>query len=310
VRHTAFGLAALASLAACGGGPPLPEQDLLLSVAIGADEVTSGQAFPLTVVRAWTKDVEPSTWDERALAPLVLRLEETARREDGRHVEETRRYRAYAFARTDVLVPAAKLTARPRDGGPERSVTSQRRRLRVRTAVDALAPGPPELPGEPLPEPVPWVAWAVGAGGVVGLLLGLWIWRRRRALLTAAPAPVAAEPDAPADRARDRLRALLPPREDRSDRWWMTTVLVVAILREYVAGRYGVRTRERTTEEILAALPNRDPADAAARARLADLLRHGDAVKFAGHAPTRAEFEAFPADALAYVDATDGSAAR
>jgi hypothetical protein len=63
-----------------------------------------------------SKALVPTAWTT-ARSPLVVRLEGTTRREDAR-VEETRRYRGYAFSRTDVLVPAAarRAPARGRAG--------------------------------------------------------------------------------------------------------------------------------------------------------------------------------------------------
>ena len=41
---------------ACGGGAPIPDEDLPLRVTAGAEEVALGKAFPLTVVRVWSRE--------------------------------------------------------------------------------------------------------------------------------------------------------------------------------------------------------------------------------------------------------------
>ena len=46
------------------------------------DEIEVGRSFPLTVVRVWTRELEPDPWNDAALAPLTVRLEEASRRED------------------------------------------------------------------------------------------------------------------------------------------------------------------------------------------------------------------------------------
>jgi hypothetical protein len=252
-------LLALALLAACGDRAPILETDLLLRVDPGAFEVAPGEPFPLTVTRVWRKDLAPAAWSEKALAPLALRLEEEERRDDGARIEETRRYVAHAFSLGDVVVPPVKLAALPKGGGPERRVTAAGFRIRVKPALDPEDPGPPELPGEPPPSRG-WVWWGSGAllAAVAAVLL-LALRRRPRgeAPLPAAPA---APPVPPHERALARLRAA----EEAAE-----------VLREYIAEAKGVRALEKTTEELLAAVPSK---------ALADVLMPCDLVKFAGRA--------------------------
>ena len=106
----------LALLAACTRHDPIAAEELALRVALpaGLERVPFGQSFPLEVMRVWEKDLVPGEWDDRALAPLVVRLEEVTLREDDVRVEERRRYRAYAFLRGSIsevlprLVPGAR----------------------------------------------------------------------------------------------------------------------------------------------------------------------------------------------------------
>ena len=74
----------LALLAACTRHDPIAAEELALRVALpaGLERVPFGQSFPLEVMRVWEKDLVPGEWDDRALAPLVVRLEEVTLRED------------------------------------------------------------------------------------------------------------------------------------------------------------------------------------------------------------------------------------
>lgn len=256
----------LALLAGCGTGAPIPETDLLLSVAPGASEVELGKAFPLTVVRVWQKDLVPDEWSEKALAPLAVKLEEETRRDDKTRVEETRRYSAHAFSLKDVVIRSLKFVARPKDGGPERKVSASGFRIRVKRALDPENPGPPELPGEP-PASRGWM-WGVGGALVLVALLFLALRRKPKAT---ARAPVAAPPAPPLahERALERLRGATI--EEASD-----------IVREYVAEAKSIRALEMTTEQLLAAMPSPE---------LRGILGPADLVKFAAHAPTAAERE-------------------
>lgn len=281
---------ALALLAACDAGPPIPATDLLLRVTAGAEEVAPGRAFPLTVVRVWSKDLVPAEWSDRTLAPLHLRLEEARRREDAARVEETRRYQARAFALGDVAIPAPKLRARPKDGGPERAAVAEPVRVRVRPELDPAAPGPPELPGEPPRAPFRWVPWAAAAAAALAALA----LARRRKRPAAAPAPP--PPPAPHERALARLREIAErePRDVPAD-----FASTSAVLRDYVAERFAVRAAQRTTEELLAA-----PETAACRDALAGALGPCDLVKFAAHRPDPAERSRLLALAEAFVRGT------
>jgi hypothetical protein len=279
VRRLSVTLVAL--LAACGGGEPIRETDLLLSVTAGASEVELGKPFPLTVVRVWQKDLVPDEWSDRALAPLALKLEEETRRDDGTRVEETRRYLAHAFSTKDVVIPGLKLAARPRDKGPERKVSASGFRIRVKRALDPENPGPPELPGEAPPRR----GWFLVTGGALALIAVLFLALRRRPRAP-APAPAVAPPAPPRahERALGRLRGATI--EEAAD-----------VVREYVAEAKGIRALERTTEELLAAIPS--PA-------LRGVLGPADLAKFAAHVATEAERERVLVSAEAFIRETAG----
>gem|GEM_PF-1416882 len=296
-------------LAGCGGGAPIPNDDLALRVTAGATDVASGVAFPLTVVRVWRKDLVPAAWDERALAPLAVRRTASSRREDDRHVEETRTYRAYAFAREDVVVTPAPMIARALDGGPERRAEAPPFSLRVRPLLDAAAPGVPELPAWPSPPAFPWLA--VAGGGLLVAAAAVAA-RLRRARVAPAPAPAPGAPAAPpgpsaADVATSILVAIAARDEGTADDRRGDAVAITEVVRRYVADRFGVPTARRTSAEVLA-LPL-GALDGEARSALRTVFARGDAVKFADHVPTPADRSAHLAAARDFVAATRGPGA-
>jgi hypothetical protein len=304
-RGAALALALGLATGACDRPPPIPEVDLLLRVGVDSADVESGKAFGLTVVRVWSRDWTPSEWNDRALSPLVVRLESSSRREEGGRVEETRRYRGYAFAREDVRVPAPSFRARRSDGGEERLVAAAPLRLRVRPALPPAAPAAPELPGEPIPEPGATWPWAVALGAVLLAALGLLVARaRRRAGVPAVPPPEApvVAPPSPAEVALERLsrvaaRASPGPDERRDD-----VAEVAAVVRAYVAERFAVRAHEKTSPEVRAAI---DPAvGAGPRVALATVLDAADWAKFAAAAPAPKDRLAVLADAASFVRET------
>jgi hypothetical protein len=255
---------AVALLAGCGGAP-IPETDLFLSIEPHALEVAPGEPFPLTVTRVWRNDLEPDAWNDRALAPLALRLVEAVRRDDGTRTEETRRYMAHAFSLRDVVVPPVKLTAK------ERKVTATGFRIRVRPALDPEDPGPPELPGEPPPSRG-WMWWGFGALLALAALVAL-----RRKPRTAPPPPPPEPPPPPRALPLDRLKGA-------------SVEEAAEIVREHAAEARGVRALEMTTEEIVARLP-----------ALAAVLPMADLAKFAARPPTAAERDAVLAAAEAFL---------
>ena len=268
----------LALLAGCGPKPPIPKTDLLLDITPGTLEVQPGEPFPLTVTRVWQKDLVPSEWSDKALAPLAVRLEEETRRDDGARIEETRRYVAHAFSLKDVLIRGVKLVALPKDGGPERKVSATGFRIRVRPALDPEDPGPPELPGEPPASR----GWMWGGAGAFVLLAFLFLALRRKARPVAlVPEPAPPPPEvAPHERALERLRRLAAV-EGAAD-----------VLREFLLEAKGIRALEKTTEELLRVVP---------APSLAKVLTTCDLGKFAALALTPPERADVLASAEAFV---------
>ena len=225
-------------------------RDLSLRVTPSTRDVQSGAPFPLTIVRTWKKSLVPKDVDAARFAPLVLTLESSTRREDKVRVEETLRYRAYAFARSDVVVPAQRLAAAPAEGGVERVVSAPAFRLRVSPAVDQEEPGPPELPGPPL-RPArgsPW-PYVVGALLLVGLLLTLRLRRGQgERVESPEPAPPAPPPSAQALAALVSLRARVAEGAVSGD---PALFELGDVLRRYVGASADVVVEAKTSREVL-----------------------------------------------------------
>ncbi len=259
----------LLALAACGAErEPIAAADARIRLEASHREVHPGQGFRLTAVRVWRKGFEPSPWDDALLSPLVLRAEGVETREDGRRVEETRRFDAYVFSRKDVTVPAVPFAAKPDDGSELRIAASRPLRLSIVPQVDADDPGAPELPGDLPGGGFPW--WALL--GVLVLLQGGFL------LLLRARRPAAAPPAPPRDPRAEALAQL--ETIQRSGDVDADMQALTAVLRGYVAQRDGVPARARTTEE-LASVPG-----------VAEILAPCDAVLFARQLAGPREVEA------------------
>jgi hypothetical protein len=268
---------------ACADGPPIPEEDLLLRVETDVADVQLGQAFPLTVVRVWSKDLEPQEWSDEALAPLVVRLEGATRREDDERFEETRRYRGYAFALGEISVPAPSFAAHPRGGGAERVATAEPLQLGVRGALDPEAPGPPELPGGPLSERFPWIPWSAALVlALAAAAVGLRTSRRRPTAVPSLPPPPR---DNSHERALQRLRTLGGQRPERPDDIRAFHVEAAAVVRDYLEERFALGARELTSEEFVVASRVIDVLGAEHRGLVVQVFAQCDLVKFARHAP-------------------------
>lgn len=308
-RRATLLLFALAA-AACGPGSPIPEEELSLRVSAPPAAIELGRGFPLTVVRVWSKDLEPDPWTDDALLPLVVRLEAEDRREDAHRVEETRRFRAYAFEPGKVTVPPVAFSAAPRAGAPNRAerrlgwgvggasrtASAEGFTLEVKTTLEPKTAGPPELP-DLIPEPVRWQLWAAVVAGALaaGALLARASARRAR---RGVSGPAVATPR---DRALARLRRLREqqPRTRDEDLAWHTEA--ASAVRDWLSEGCAIRSRERTTEELLEAARASPAFAPPQREALAAALRPCDLVKFARHEPRAAERDLVLASAEAAV---------
>jgi hypothetical protein len=145
----------------------------------------------------------------------------------------------------------------------------------VTTPQDIAPPVLLVRPGLPL-----WAWVTAGVLGSLGLLVGVWWYQRRWPTGRAMPPPPA---HVLALQALEQLW-----REDliAQQRVEEFHVRLSAILRHYVAGRFGLRALQQTTEEVLLALRTTGACLVAYHSLLDTCLRHCDLVKFARHQPT------------------------
>jgi hypothetical protein len=244
------------------------------------EEVPLGRAFPLTVVRVTETGGPAEAWTDDRLAPLFTRLLDTEVREGDGRTEEIRRYRAYAFAPGEVQVLD--------------------RTLRVHRTLDPDEPGAPELPGELGREREPWWALVAGLAAVLLLSAVAVVRRRRRSPEEPLAPPPAPPPPAPHESALLRIQALRgadPSGEREIEQWHLEAS---GLLRDYLAARFRLPARERTTEQCLSAPALPGPA----RARLASALSACDLVKFAGRESDAASRRRILDDGEAFVRET------
>jgi len=284
-KRLAAALAGLAALGACREAPPLPSAELQIRLETPAAEVELGRAFPLAVVRLWSQKYIPADFSEQLLQPLAVSLEGIERREERGRVEETRRYRAFAFTLEEVVLEGLVLQAYPRDGGPPAEALSNALRLPVRPALDPQQPGPPELPRAPFPARVPWPP--VAGAAALALSAGLLHWRRTRARLRAPAAPPPRPPAHAAARARlERLAAGAAAPDEAGIQAFH--VEAAGLLRDYLEERFEACRPELTSEEFLASPRAAEVLAAGQREGLARFLAACDLVKFA-RAPSTPE---------------------
>ena len=146
----------------------------------------------------------------------------------------------------------------------------------------------------------PWNPWALIAAGVtvVVLLLGYFRLRRRGAVPDSAgePEPPAPTPTpSPYDLALEQLGRIERgdwPRQGRVARYYEA---IVDVLRGYLEDTEDIPARERTTGELIWAIPPHLSGDGL-RDRLRDLLDEADLVKFARRRPDPSSAHRFLAE--------------
>lgn len=149
--------------------------------------------------------------------------------------------------------------------------------------------------------------WVVLSLLIIGIIAGvIWYIRKRP-----KPQPVVVPEVKPVIPAH--IIALKKLEDLRNKKLWQTEQVkpyyseLTDIVREYIESRYGVKTHEKTTDEIFAGLRNVD-LEPANRNRLQQLLTLADLVKFAKAQPLPTENEESMDEAIAFVKNTQTAA--
>ena len=168
--------------------------------------------------------------------------------------------------------------------------------------ASVLAPGDTLLADiKPLwPQPgIPLWVWAALAALVVALAIALWWWwRRRRARPSRVAGGTATDPYA---EARRRIEAFSGDPSTAGERIAAAAAIGDA-LRGYLADRWSASARERTSFEILHALP---APLAGGRPALGAILNEVDLAKFARLAPSPGAIPTLAARALGWLDGAE-----
>jgi hypothetical protein len=290
-------------LAVLWSGPAPVQQDLAVRIEVQT-EVEFGKAFALSVVRTWSKDLVPESFDDAALSPLVARLDGAEQRDDGTRIEETLRYRCYAFTRGALTIPAPSLRARPLGGGEIEEVTGEPVLLLVSSALPLEAIGPAELPRGPFPPPPSITVWILtGTGLIVAVLLGRVGFVRRRDRVPPGPPPVR-----PGTRAWEGLQVLREQEPEGHDAVRAFYVEASGLVRTFIEAEFAVHAPGMTTDEFLANPITSEKLTDPQRSLLDGFLNHCDQVKFARYSPTRGEREAMLGAAEDFVEEAGAAA--
>ncbi|MBI5852199.1 MAG: hypothetical protein HZB39_14390 [Planctomycetes bacterium] len=276
------GIAAVVIGLAQAQQPSVANDAVSMRVACGTTTVEFGVAFPIEVERAWREDLVPEPWHDAALAPLTVEeLGVTTRQEGGRSIE-TRRFRARAFARGELVVPASTIRARDQHGREQIAVANALE-LIVNSSLPPGDAGEAELPAVLIVVPAsPWRTALRVLAGLAALALGIlgsrFAARRRRERRADPVVP-------PRVLVQERLAALRSVVPDEVPNVAAWTGLSTA-LRDWLAACCGIPAIDRTTDEVLASFDGDGHDD------LAAVLRACDLVKFAQRTLDAAAFAA------------------
>ena len=134
---------------------------------------------------------------------------------------------------------------------------------------------------------VPLILFGVGGLIILGSLVGLWFFlkRRRKPKIEEEKRKL---PHIIAYEGFEHILSLRLVQEGRIEEYY---VLLSDVVRRYLENRFGLRSPEMTTEEFLALLSESDKLVEEHKLLLSDFLSSCDLVKFARYGPTAAEIE-------------------
>lgn len=234
----------------------------------------------------WPDLQQGTVWPEQGGMEVVKvgpvdTLESPGSQGGSRHAAVMRLHRAYTLTRFEPgLVSLPKLGVNVE--GKTYATSAPVGALKVRDVrVDTLHTEKFNPPFGPLPAPWHWNAWP-------WVLLSVWLalawaaWRLLRLLRKAEPLrrrKTIYPPEGPCHKAMRLLQALPTQQEMTQQENKQYFVQLTDVVRRYLCERYGLSAEQRTTRETEEAL--RDLVSAQHQRQLGELLRAGDAAKFA-----------------------------
>ena len=242
---------------------------------------------------------------EPVAAPEQGKKEEQEEREEpGESVTEIFHFHGQAFETGGTGVPAFRVDWQMA-GGKSGSVSTPRIPLEIVSVLTGPGEELADLkpPAEIPPPPFPWKA--AGIAALIAALAGaaFILWRRRRRPVSAGPAPPAVPAIPPHELAYSELERLLASHLLHEGKVKEFHVELAEIIKRYLAGRFGIETLERTSEEVLEDL-RRARVGTASTGLVREFLAESDLVKFARHFPQESEIRLTVDSAYRLVDQT------
>ena len=309
-------LIALALPAARAQAPPGEEAPVRAQAVPDRTKATVGDRILVTVTVTHPPDVTispPSPVMESGSTLLLDQVQGAVPREKGGQAEkgtppggvrEIFLFHAQAFETGTTGLPAFRVDWQG-SGEKSGSVSTESVPLEIVSVLKGPGEEPADIkpPAELPPPPFPWEA--AGIAALVLCLLGaaLYLYRRRKrqpGALPEAPAVPAVPPHELAYRELERLLASHLLREGRIKEFH---VEIAEIIKRYLAGRFGIETLERTSEEVLDEM-KRVRVETASTGLVREFLAETDLVKFARHFPAEDEVRLTVDSAYRLVDQT------
>jgi len=294
-------------------GVTAAQPHLQADARVSVDSVRIGERFTLTLTvrrpagaaaQFPTADADPIVFGD--LEVLDRRSSRTRRPEAGRVIESAS-YEVTTFALDSAHVPG--LPVRVVGDGDTAVVATSARTVPV---PSVLEPGATDLREGDLLAPFPYPLWAwllLGAAVLVGIGGGGYLWWRTQTMADAETDRSASEEAAPQAVAAARLRALRSHDLTDPEEVESFYVELADAVRTYLSRRLDIRTRERTTREVVRALARQTDVPASTRDRVQDVLEQADLVKFAGVRPAPPTATEALRDARTVIDAVESTAA-
>ena len=314
-RQVGGGAAVLVILWVClGGGHPVAAQSSpRIEAHVSADTVKIGERFVLRLVAEHQSEAAAVFPEADAGAALfgdlhvVQRGPVRSRREPGGRRVDSVAYEVTTFALDSARVPI--LPVRLVSGTDTTVAGTFPQVVPVRSVVGPEAEGlrtPALLAAFPRPAWM-WLVLVLGGAALAAGLAYAW-WRRRGG--DAADVDAAGDRPTPYRDAMKRLQGLERRHPTGRAACKAFYVDLTDALRTYLVRRMGVRAREQTTPEVLAALRQRPEVQEMVLRRLQTVLEQADLVKFSDAEPAPERSQSVLQDAQGVIDALEAAQRR